>query len=276
MPTATYLYPASEAITDALELAMDPYKLAREKASLATLMQFDWKNALDLGCGIGRYFYLFQQTADLTPSIKRHLFAIEPDVERRHQALITAQKLEIAGRLNITVVASAVDLPLGISFDLITCNQVLGHLTHSQCTELLTLATSLRSDVGQLIVLLPIVTTDGLEEYAPTSSFAAEDYYFSVDIRRTPFELGYATTLLKEQFEYLVINGDRNFLPVHAFNIGKIDVESRFAWPVLVHQVPTVLSAFQSSRDWVGYVYSAHRTKNDGKRLLLGDAIFRI
>ncbi|WP_120967833.1 class I SAM-dependent methyltransferase [Comamonas sp. lk] len=271
-----YSYPAAEVITDQLELAMDPYKLARERLSIACAIQFEWETALDLGCGIGRYFDTVFQTACAGGGASgRKLFGVEPDALRRMQAQSAAEATTLAG-LETKIVASTDELPAGVKFDLILCTQVLGHLTKIQCDQLLNTGRGLLRDGGVMLCSVPVVTRAGVAALALHGHDPSDDYYFSAKLDVSPFHPDYARPLSLMQYESLVVDGAAGYLPVRCFNVGDVLIRSEACCPVNVPTWPMSLARYLVAKPAYAQIYSFHRLADDQETVLLGDAIFRL
>lgn len=272
----TYIYPASEQITDKLELAMDPYKLDRERSALSLSIQFDWELALDIGSGVGRYFTAFAQAAGATPTVKRSLIAIEPDAARAEAARREAQRVAaLAPNLEISVLRSQ-DSIHPQQFDLITCSQVIGHLSLDGCARLLRSIQSARRPRSAVVLLLPMTMNDAIERLVPWSAEPTSDYYYSVDLNRTPYQTGYATALRVEEYESMVNAPVPDRLPVRAFHVGAVSIPFAGGYPATLLSVPDVIRESLVIDSHFSFVYSVHRFSDVTGRAILADGIVRV
>jgi SAM-dependent methyltransferase len=271
-----YIYPASESVTDRLEKAMDPYKLERERFALSLAIQFDWRLALDVGCGVGRYFRTFAEATTIHSGIRRSLYAIEPDNNRRLAAIAEASTLgNDYPELEIIVVPGFEDVPIDECFDLITCSQVLGHLRRDACLQMLSTFRERRKKSGVIVLLLPAVLNDGVKYLVPWKASPDDDYCFAVDVNLMPSDEHYAEALEFEDFEAKMNDKQYHKLLVRAFNIGEVMCSSREGYPIAV-ALPRDLSASYPDMHAFSYIYTVHRFSPVTGKAILGDIIVRL
>lgn len=275
--TDDYYYPASEAITDKFERSMDPYKLRREALAIELLLQFNWNSALDYGCGVGRYFHLFDRTAS-HERMDRSLLGIEPDQSRFEQALELSKKLSDNGSLPIQVrngATEALEEYHGKKFDFILCSQILGHVTRKSCEEIIEVLSGALSDRGCLVFLVPFATTQQLERVKQKQSVAADDYYHLVNFERSPFDEDYRIPLTPQEFDRAVIDPRPSILPVRAFGVNDIPIKELSECPFPLGSIPKAFMALKNSMDYFLFVYTVHVFERYGGGALIGDVIMR-
>lgn len=272
-----YAYPGAEAITDRLERYMDAYKLQRERLALELCLQSDWRSALDVGCGVGRYFESYARAAALRPGLARELHAIEPDDARRAQAEREARRLAGAcPDLRIRIARDLSGLSDAQRFDLIACAQVVGHLTPDDCDQLLATLQRLRTPTGAVVLLLPVVMNEAIAELVPWTAQANDDYFYAVDLHRMPDDPDYAAALDADGYTRLVRQPEPGRLPVRAFNAGPLPIDGAAMYPCPLSCLPAPVARSLNAQSVFSLVYSVHRYSKRSGRAILGDALIRL
>lgn len=206
-----YAYPTDEAKTDPQEKLQDSYKLLRETSLVSALASHYWREAVDVGAGLGRYLPVFAEISRQT-DLTRRLRAVEPDPLRYARLVEAANRLAPLERLKIEAVHAPADALRDLppeSLDLITCIQVLGHVPTHSLTDYLAIFSERLSRGGSLILAVPV----------HDRADASGDFFHIVDTRRTPNSAGFRREVAETDFNEAAADPVAGELPVRAFKI---------------------------------------------------------
>jgi SAM-dependent methyltransferase len=276
-----YRYPSQESETNALENTMDPYKTRREALAIELFAAFDWTRALDYGCGTGRYFEsLFSLSCE--SASPRTLVGIEPDPVRAAAAASRASSLN---RKNLSLgkidaVNSGIEyldyVSRYISFDLILCAQVLGHISENLMGDLLNKFLEITHKGSRLMILVPFSNEYIVKEKYAEDYTKGQDYYFWPDFSKLDEPSKHRNVLTPSEFEGLAQKEHPSVLPVRSFSFPSQVLSRVFRVPSIIREVPYAFDSISSSARIVSSViYSVHETDDAGVPLF-GDVMLVI
>lgn len=254
---------------------MDPYKLLREASAIELFSQFDWKSALDFGCGSGRYFPLFRRLS-MTREFPRSLLGVDADRARLEEAQSMLNKLGTDERLVVelklrdeSVFRS--DL-VDVKFDLILCSHVLEHVTEHSFREILFGLSSCVASGGRVIVLVQGFWNDRIEGRDLSE---AEQYLHLVDTTEIPNSQSYRLEVSgDDDFDAHIRDPKQGLLPVRALAIGKRPKRAAQLVPIAADRPPVRMRPYFDGFDWSGWMYAKHLVDESRGSVLLGDFIF--
>jgi hypothetical protein len=218
------------------------------------------------------------RTAALKTDAARRLTGVEPDPGRRAAAALNADSLPLRqSNLQIDLVPDLDQVDSRSRFDLVMCIQVLGHLTHADARDVMhSLAARRRYPHGIVIVAVPVVANDGVRQMVPWDAPEDSDYYFDVDLSKGPFDPDYSEPLTPEQFDQHVLAATSGRLLVRSFNVGSISATTLASCPAPIDDVPRDLRQAFARLPITGLMYSFHRFSTQTRKVIVGDAMFRI
>jgi len=270
----SYQYASTEVVTDQLERSMDPYKLLREAALIQALIGFEWRRALDFGCGSGRYFPLFRKAASVQ-QIPRRLLGIDADPARIEAARMLLGSLANEDSLAIDLLvenASVFQTALsGSQFDLILCSHVLEHVTEDSFQEILAGIFAAVARGGRVVLLFQGFWKGPIGDRDLSQS---DEYLHLIDTRRPPNTPGYRIDVSSIDFQNSVRKPQHDLLPVRALAIGAETQDHAGAPPDPVEACPVRLAPYLADFDWLGLLYATHLADARRRKVLIGDFIY--
>lgn len=264
---SAYQYPTSDQQVDQTILKQDSDKRLRETELISKFVHsHHWSVALDVGCGIGANFHLFDEPGNE----KRLLIGVEPDPSRAAVARATSKSLEYVEVHIATGNLDQFDQPeFAESVDLITCIQVLGHVTSDTMARMIDLFGKLLAPGGSCLIAVPFVTTHFSTCERDKSWNAAADHHHLVDLNRLPEDPEFRRFISSREFDLIATTTE--FLPVRGFFLSPEEVFSE-RLPQSV-SCPATLERLLDSKFQLQFceIYSVHLWDTDKELPLVGD-----
>ncbi|WP_197995085.1 class I SAM-dependent methyltransferase [Gimesia panareensis] len=225
-----------------------------------------WSVALDVGCGIGANFSLFDK-----PGNETHLLiGVEPDPSRAAVARITSNSLKFVEAHIATGNLDQFDGPeFAESVDLITCIQVLGHVTSDTMVRMFDLFGKLLVPGGVCLIAVPFITAYYSVYKRDKAWNAASDHHHLVDLNRSPEDPEFRRFISSQEFDLIATTTE--FLPVRGFFLSPEETFSG-SLPQAVN-CPITLERLIDPRFQLQFceIYSVHLWDTDHKIPLVGD-----
>lgn len=259
-PDAPYRYPVTDERTDLFLERQDPRKMTAEANEIIKLFDTPWETALDFGCGIGRYFSLF----DEDDGAQRLLLGMEPDPERAAmaQAAVERRLARTRGHVVNAGIEALEAAPAELTFDRILCAQVLGHVTEEQGMRIIGAFHDRLSDDGLCALLLPVIGPGFAEHIHHAGTWdAVSDYTHIIDTSYGPHDTDFRRHVPMSEYALHAEQPTPGLLPVRSWLMPDFPDPQLILEPVEVQTIPTALKALTKDRFAVAeaVIYALHR-----------------
>ena len=260
---------------------MDPYKLLRERNAISLFSSFEWKRALDFGCGVGRYFSVFEEITRQGKN-DRHLTAIDDDIDRVELARANANAvMERERKLKFDVVHGSENSPAvrlqREEYDLILCSQVLGHVPTQSCAHIAQILGNCLSPKGVAVFLVPFTSETRIREIYGARYQPGQEFFFEANLDQTGNIRSHRKPITAEMFDKQITNPEQGKLPVRSFSVSDLRITSLSNCPAPIEDIPSFVQAIKGSdRKVLAMAYTVHEFHKRDGYASFGDMIIRI
>ena len=266
-----YKYPITDIITDQVLFVQDQKKFNREKSLISESINREWQIAIDFGCGTGANFNLFNIKKDND----QLLIGIEPDYSRATVARKTASKK--LKNINSKIVCGGVEIlenaPKDLSVDLITCVQVLGHVSEKLLDRIIQGFHKILVNGGKCAIAIPIIGKNFVKNHDASNWSGEDDFTHLVNMNSLPYKKGYRKQISFEIFNKIADHPIAGKLQVRSFLVQDFPDPKTIELPYITENIPQSFN--RNIEEYFNVekmiIYSIHRDTKDSN-FPVGDA----
>lgn len=259
----TYTYPVTDYSTDSKIAKQDPAKDTTEQSLISKSLDWDWKVAIDFGCGTGAHFNRF----DKVEHKDSLLIGIDSDCSRAKLARdIALQRLaHIKGHVVCGGIEILENAPNELRADFILCSQVLGHVSTNQMKRIIDGFHRILRPGGQCAILIPIIGESFKDNPESGNWDGTKDFTHLVDVSLSPGDDGFRVPVSFDEFDKEANRPTKNILPVRSYLIPDFPNPTTADTPYSMDSIPESISSVTEGLFTLdrAILYSIHRDTDD-------------